>query len=242
MQSSTSSSSSPPAETRHVVGDNDNDGTQDYQRHDSSPKDPPSRDVDADADSGPDSESNNIANRDFDSEPQSSALSGNVPLSSGSALRRRRQRPTENERRDHCQQSSSSPQAPEAEAERETVLPATTESLSRKSLLVLRPVHKYVDLVCICLSVVAYLLETTMNAALAIFGIGVGVGLVLGDSFRAALPLLPSVQAQQQQQHQQHHHQQQHQQTAAAGANGTAAPSEHEVFLPRDVPNLLPAQ
>ena len=53
-----------------------------------------------------------------------------------------------------------------------------------------------VDLVCIALSVVAYLLETTMNAALAIFGIGVGVGLVLGDSFRAALPLLPAVQQQ----------------------------------------------
>lgn len=139
-----------------------------------------------------------------------------------------------------CQQPQQSqpqiqPQPQEQEAEREILLPATTDTMARKSLFVLRPVHKYADLVCIALSVFAYLLETTMNAALAIFGIGVGVGLVLGDSFRAALPLLPSVQAQQQ--------------TTSNGTTTTANPAttiatrvENEIFLPRDVPNLLPAQ
>jgi hypothetical protein len=81
---------------------------------------------------------------------------------------------------------------------------------SASCLLVLRPVHRYADLVCIALSALAYLLETTLNAALAIFGIGVGVGLVLGDSFRAALPLMPAHHAQHQQQLQQHQQQQQH--------------------------------
>jgi len=113
----------------------------------------------------------------------------------------------------------------EDKEEEEVVIPATTTSLSRKSLFVLRPVHKYVDLVCICISVLAYLLETTMNAALAIFGIGVGVGLVLGDSFRAALPLLPAVQSQQQQQ----------------GVTN-ATQGGIEIQMPRTVPNLLPAQ
>ena len=115
----------------------------------------------------------------------------------------------------------------EDKEEEEVVIPATTTSLSRKSLFVLRPVHKYVDLVCICISVLAYLLETTMNAALAIFGIGVGVGLVLGDSFRAALPLLPAVQSQ---------HQQQQQGVTNATQGGI------EIQMPRTVPNLLPAQ
>mmetsp|Transcript_19546 Transcript_19546/g.48682 ORF Transcript_19546/g.48682 Transcript_19546/m.48682 type:complete len:190 (+) Transcript_19546:209-778(+) len=114
----------------------------------------------------------------------------------------------------------------EDKEEEEVVIPATTTSLSRKSLFVLRPVHKYVDLVCICISVLAYLLETTMNAALAIFGIGVGVGLVLGDSFRAALPLLPAVQSQQQQQ-----------QGVTNVTQGGI-----EIQMPRTVPNLLPAQ
>ena len=117
------------------------------------------------------------------------------------------------------------------EEEPEVVLPATITSLSRKSLFVLRPVHRYVDLVCISLSVLAYLLETTMNAALAIFGIGVGVGLVLGDSFRAALPLLPSVQSQQQQQG-----------MAVANASTMAAQAGNEIMMPRSVSNLLPAQ
>lgn len=116
------------------------------------------------------------------------------------------------------------------EPEREVVMPATTTTMSQKSLFVLRPVHRYVDLVCIGLSVLAYLLETTMNAALAIFGIGVGVGLVLGDSFRAALPLLPSVQVPQQQQQ------------STDMANVTAAQAGNEVVDPRSVPNLLPAQ
>eukprot|EP00531_Pseudo-nitzschia_arenysensis_P013663 CAMPEP_0116137300 /NCGR_PEP_ID=MMETSP0329-20121206/12178_1 /TAXON_ID=697910 /ORGANISM="Pseudo-nitzschia arenysensis, Strain B593" /LENGTH=199 /DNA_ID=CAMNT_0003632213 /DNA_START=239 /DNA_END=838 /DNA_ORIENTATION=- len=123
-------------------------------------------------------------------------------------------------------QNSRGEQPQQAQEEEEVVIPATTTSFSRKSLFVLRPVHKYVDLVCICISVLAYLLETTMNAALAIFGIGVGVGLVLGDSFRAALPLLPAVQSQQQ-----------HQQGAT---NTTQGPIE--IAMPRSVPNLLPAQ
>jgi hypothetical protein len=117
--------------------------------------------------------------------------------------------------------------------EREVVLPATTTTMSsQKSLFVLRPVHRYVDLVCIGLSVLAYLLETTMNAALAIFGIGVGVGLVLGDSFRAALPLLPSVQVPQHQQHQQGTSM-----TNTATTMATQAGNEL-----RSVSNLLPAQ
>ena len=126
--------------------------------------------------------------------------------------------------------SSSSQNDQPSEDEPEVVLPATSTTMSRKALFVLRPVHKYLDLVCIALSVVAYLFETTMNAALAIFGIGVGVGLVLGDSFRAALPLLPAVQSQQQQ------HQQQQQ--GMGMSNTTMGTPE----VPRSVPNLLPAQ
>jgi len=68
-----------------------------------------------------------------------------------------------------------------------------------------------------------------MNAALAIFGIGVGVGLVLGDSFRAAIPMLPSVQMPQQQQQQ-----------SVAVSNATQATTE--IIAPPNVPNLLPAQ
>ena len=128
-------------------------------------------------------------------------------------------------------QSQSLSEGQQEQPEREVVLPATTTTMSpRKSLFILRPVHRYVDLVCISLSVLAYLLETTMNAALAIFGIGVGVGLVLGDSFRAALPMLPSVQAPQHQQ-------------GTAMTNNTAttmaAQTENEL---RSVSNLLPAQ
>lgn len=125
--------------------------------------------------------------------------------------------------------SSSSQREQASEDEPEVVLPATSTTTSRKALFVFRPVHKYLDLVCIALSVVAYLFETTMNAALAIFGIGVGVGLVLGDSCRAALPLLPAVQQQQQ------HHQQQQ---GMGMPNTTMGTPE----VPRSVPNLLPAQ
>lgn len=132
------------------------------------------------------------------------------------------------------QQRQQQPQA-QQEPEREVVLPATDTSMSsQKPMFVLRPVNKYIDIVCICISVLAYLLETTLNAALAIFGIGVGVGLVLGDSFRATLPLLPAVQASQQQQ----------QQTAAAtniNANSTMTASGVQE-MPRGVPNSLPAQ
>jgi hypothetical protein len=129
---------------------------------------------------------------------------------------------------------SQSSDGPQQETEREVVLPATTTTMSRKALFVLRPVHRYVDLVCIGLSVLAYLLETTMNAALAIFGIGVGVGLVLGDSFRAALPMLPSAQAAQQQQ----------QQGTAMTNSATMAGAQagNEIISPPIVPNLLPAQ
>jgi len=81
-----------------------------------------------------------------------------------------------------------------------------------KLVLGLRPVHRYADLVCIGLSLLAYLLETTLNAALAIFGIGVGVGLVLGDSFRAALPLMPAHNNNNQHRHQTAVQQQQQQQ------------------------------
>lgn len=130
------------------------------------------------------------------------------------------------------QQQQQQPQA-QQEPEREVVLPATDTSMSsQKPMFVLRPVHKYIDIVCICISVLAYLLETTLNAALAIFGIGVGVGLVLGDSFRATLPLLPAVQASQQQQ------------TAATtniNANSTMTASGVQE-MSRSVPNSLPAQ
>lgn len=128
------------------------------------------------------------------------------------------------------QQNRETEQLQQQQQEEDVVIPATTTSFSRKSLFVLRPVHKYVDLVCICISVLAYLLETTMNAALAIFGIGVGVGLVLGDSFRAALPLLPAVQSQQQQQ-----------QGTGATTNTTQG-GPIEIGMPRTAPNLLPAQ
>jgi hypothetical protein len=107
---------------------------------------------------------------------------------------------------------------------------------SSSCLLVLRPVHRYADLVCIALSVLAYLLETTLNAALAIFGIGVGVGLVLGDSFRAALPLMPAHHAHHQQQHQQQL--QQHNMmtmaavTAASFADGGGEPARTSDLLP----------
>lgn len=121
------------------------------------------------------------------------------------------------------------------EAELDLVQPATNTTMSQKSLFVLRPVHRYVDLVCISLSVLAYLLETTMNAALAIFGIGVGVGLVLGDSFRATLPLLPSVQASRQQQ-------QQTQQSSALPNNAMEGAASHGLIAQRSVPNTLPAQ
>lgn len=126
------------------------------------------------------------------------------------------------------QRQQDAPRQQEGE-DREIVIPATSTSMSRKSLFVLRPIHKYADLVCIGISVLAYLLETTMNAALAIFGIGVGVGLVLGDSFRATLPLLPSAQGQQQQQQQQ----MMTNATTHAGAQDG---------IPVAVPDLLPAQ
>lgn len=125
------------------------------------------------------------------------------------------------------QRQQDAPRQQEGE-EREIVIPATSTSMSRKSLFVLRPIHKYADLVCIGISVLAYLLETTMNAALAIFGIGVGVGLVLGDSFRATLPLLPSAQGQQQQQQQM--------------MTNATTPAGAQAGIPAAVPNLLPAQ
>jgi len=163
----------------------------------------------------------------------------NVPLSPldngssrcndiNSELRRRR-RPTEQANRNQFNQQLRQSQTEGQESEPEIVLPATSSTFSQKTLFVLRPVHRYLDLVCICLSVLAYLLETTMNAALAIFGIGVGVGLVLGDSFRAAIPMLPSVQMPQQQQQQ-----------SVTVSNATQATTE--IITPPSVPNLLPAQ
>ncbi len=125
-----------------------------------------------------------------------------------------------------CNDTSSSSQRDQpSEDEPEAVLPATSTTTSRKAVSVFRPVRKYLDLVCIAVSVLCYWLETTMNAALAIFGIGVGVGLVLGDSFRAALPLLPAVQ------------QQQHPQQQPGMGMSNTTPE-----VPRSVPNLLPAQ
>jgi hypothetical protein len=112
---------------------------------------------------------------------------------------------------------------------------------SASCLLVLRPAHRYVDLVCIALSVLAYLLETTLNAALAIFGIGVGVGLVLGDSFRAALPLMPAHHAQHQQQLQQHQQQEQQHNMMMMAAAG-AAVSFDEGGEPARNSDLPPAQ
>lgn len=145
------------------------------------------------------------------------------------ALRRRRGRTEQVDRGQLLQGQLQYQQQQAQEVEREIVLPATNTTMSQKSLFVLRPVHRYADLVCIGLSVLAYLLETTMNAALAIFGIGVGVGLVLGDSFRAALPLMPAVQVPQQQHN-------------MANATTTATEGGGQIFVPRNVPNLLPAQ
>jgi hypothetical protein len=52
-------------------------------------------------------------------------------------------------------------------------------------------VNKYLDLT-IGITILAHFLETTLhaalNAAITIFGLGVGVGLILGDSCRAAVP------------------------------------------------------
>mmetsp|Transcript_26450 Transcript_26450/g.57964 ORF Transcript_26450/g.57964 Transcript_26450/m.57964 type:complete len:246 (+) Transcript_26450:243-980(+) len=245
MQSSTSSPSSPPAENDHGILDTHRVAIDDAR----------------DRPSGGDGNiivartSNDHGLQQPNAAAAALSLSDNMPSShsnntSSSRRRRRRRRKkqanrelllqTQLQEQQDCQQPQQSqpqiqPQPQEQEAEREILLPATTDTMARKSLFVLRPVHKYADLVCIALSVFAYLLETTMNAALAIFGIGVGVGLVLGDSFRAALPLLPSVQAQQQ--------------TTSNGTTTTANPAttiatrvENEIFLPRDVPNLLPAQ
>jgi hypothetical protein len=64
----------------------------------------------------------------------------------------------------------------------------------------LASVNKYLDIT-IGITILAHFLETTLhaalNAAITIFGIGVGVGLILGDSCRAAAVLASS----------NHHHQ-----------------------------------
>jgi hypothetical protein len=56
----------------------------------------------------------------------------------------------------------------------------------------LASVNKYLDMT-IGITILAHFLETTLhaalNAAITIFGIGVGVGLILGDSCRAAAVL-----------------------------------------------------
>lgn len=168
------------------------------------------------------------------------SLAGKRSSSCNDISSRLQRRGTEQESRRHLLEAQPQQQHQQLESEGlepEVVLPATNTTMSRKSLFVLRPVHRYVDLVCIGLSVLAYLLETTMNAALAIFGIGVGVGLVLGDSFRAALPMLPSVQLS--------HQQQQQQNTAIANTAtmaATTAQAGSELLMPRSVSNLLPAQ
>ena len=46
---------------------------------------------------------------------------------------------------------------------------------------------KYLDIT-LGLTILAHLLETTLHAVVAIFGIGVGVGLIIGDSFRSNIP------------------------------------------------------
>jgi hypothetical protein len=46
---------------------------------------------------------------------------------------------------------------------------------------------KYLDIT-LGLTILAHLLETTLHAVVAIFGIGVGVGLILGDTFRSNIP------------------------------------------------------
>jgi hypothetical protein len=60
---------------------------------------------------------------------------------------------------------------------------------SRQKVAHLRPVHKHCGLKCIGMSIVVFLLESILNAALAVFGIGVGVGLILGDTLREGIPL-----------------------------------------------------
>ncbi|VEU35374.1 unnamed protein product [Pseudo-nitzschia multistriata] len=171
----------------------------------------------------------------------SASSPSNCGNNSSSSHRRRRRREQENRGRllqSQFRQQQQQQQEQQEQEEQHDALqppqqpdePASPAPAPKKSLFFLRPVHRYADLVCIALSVFAYLLETTLNAALAIFGIGVGVGLVLGDSFRAALPLLPSVQSVQ-----------------GAGAAAPAAPQgagqgDSQVFRPRDVSDLLPAQ
>ena len=52
----------------------------------------------------------------------------------------------------------------------------------------LKPHPKFYLDITLGLTVLAHLLETTLHAVVAIFGIGVGVGLILGDSFRSNIP------------------------------------------------------
>jgi hypothetical protein len=51
----------------------------------------------------------------------------------------------------------------------------------------LKPSRKYYLDITFGLVILVHLLETTMHAIVAIFGVGVGVGLILGDSFRATV-------------------------------------------------------
>lgn len=231
---SLSSSSMPEATNRTEVGVHEDVSTE-YQTQTLA-----HRSVNGESETDTDNDHSNAHQESTPLSPSETRPSTLINLTTAGVQRRRR--PTEQANRgrlletqlDEERQRQHQRQSDEQEAEREVVLPATTTTMAQKSLFVLRPVQRYQDLVCIGLSVMAYLLETTMNAALAIFGIGVGVGLVLGDSFRAALPLLPSVQASQQQQTQQ----------SGSMANSTMGDTAAtlELLDSRRVPNLLPAQ
>jgi hypothetical protein len=55
-------------------------------------------------------------------------------------------------------------------------------------LAMLKPPRKFYVDITLGLTILTQLLETTLHVVVAIFGIGVGVGLILGDSFRSTVP------------------------------------------------------
>ncbi|KAG7342850.1 hypothetical protein IV203_020794 [Nitzschia inconspicua] len=56
----------------------------------------------------------------------------------------------------------------------------------QQSTMLMKPSRKFYLDMTVGLAILVHLLETTLHVMVAIFGIGVGVGLILGDSFRAS--------------------------------------------------------
>jgi hypothetical protein len=59
---------------------------------------------------------------------------------------------------------------------------------SRRQSSVLKPSRIYYLDITFGLAILVHLLEVTLHAIVAIFGIGVGVGLILGDTVRTSVP------------------------------------------------------